>query len=58
MKFMSLLEGQQLGQKGIVTYMRKNGNQQTTNTPIMMPRVLAARRSFDKEMRCFSSINW
>lgn len=52
------LERQQEGQNGSITYMRKNGNQQKTNTPMMMPRVRAALRSFDKEIRCFSSMNW
>lgn len=56
--FIVRLERQQEGQKGSITYMRKNGNQQKTNTPIMMPRVRAALRSLDKEILCFSSMNW
>ncbi len=56
--YMVRLERQHAGQKGSITYMRKNGNQQNTNTPIIIPSVRAALRSLDKEIRCFSSINW
>lgn len=58
MKLINLFEGQHVGQKGMMTYIKKNGNQQTTKTPIIIPRVLAALRSFDKEILCFSSMNW
>ena len=34
---------------------KKNTYQQATNTPIIMPRILVARRSRDKEIFCFSS---
>lgn len=58
MKFLNLLVGQQLWQNGKITYMRKKGNQQMTKTPMMMPSVRAALRSFDSEIFCFSSMNW
>lgn len=57
-KLISLLEGQHEGQNGTITYIRKKGSQQTTNTPMIIPKVLAALRSFDKLIRCFSSMNW
>lgn len=55
---MSLLDGQHEGQKGTITYIRKKGNQQTTKTPMIIPRVLAALLSLDKLIRCLSSMNW
>lgn len=58
MKLENLLEGQHTGQKGMITYIRKNGNQHTTKTPIMIPKVLAALLSFDSDILCFSSMNW
>lgn len=58
MKFLNLFVGQQVWQKGRMTYMRKKGSQQMTNTPMMMPRVRAARRSLESEIFCFSSMNW
>lgn len=57
-KLMSLPEGQHSGQKGMITYIKKKGNQQTTNTPMMIPNVLAALLSLDREILCFSSMNW
>lgn len=58
MKFLNLPVGQQLWQKGRITYIRKKGSQQMTKTPIIMPSVRAALRSFEREIFCFSSMNW
>lgn len=53
-----LLERLQELQNGNITYIRKNGNQQNTNTPIIIPKVRAAFLSLDNDIRCFSSMNW
>lgn len=45
----------QFSQNGMMIYIRKKGSQQRTKTPITMPRILAARRSRDNEIRCRSS---
>lgn len=59
MKFFSFCEGQHVSpQKGMITYMRKNGSQHTTNTPIIIPKVRAALRSLERDILCFSSMNW
>jgi hypothetical protein len=57
MKFLNLSDGQQDTQNGTMTYMRKKGNQHTTNTPMIIPRVLAARLSLDNEILCFMLVN-
>ena len=44
-------------QNGNMTYIRKNGSQQATKVAMMMDMVLAARRSLESEIRCFSSRN-
>lgn len=56
-KPINLLLGQHQGQKDNITYIRKKGNQQKTNDPIIIPSVRAARLSFDNEIFCFCSMN-
>lgn len=55
MKFAHSADRTQLSQNGIMMYMRKKGSQHRTNTPMTMPRIRAARRSRDNEIRCRSS---
>jgi hypothetical protein len=49
--------GVQVGQNGKMTYIRKNGNQQTINVVTMTAIVLAAFRSLDNDILAFSLIN-
>jgi hypothetical protein len=57
MKCFNLSDGQQETQNGTMTYTRKNGSQHTTNTPMIIPGVLAARLSLDNDILCFMLVN-
>lgn len=54
-KFAHSGDRSQLSQNGIMMYIKKKGSQHNTKTPITIPRIRAARRSRDSEMRCLSS---